>query len=74
MICGDEWDAPRLSGASRKNWGIFLESLNCERSTANKLLDFAGYKERGGILSINCFVDAHSCQSEKSLGSWWYRG
>ena len=54
MICGDEWDAPILLGNPLKNWKLFCDGLGLldKKGNPNRnvsyLLDFAGYKEKGG--------------------------
>jgi len=51
MICGDEWNAKKMSKYGEKKWSIFLQSIDLlEKSgkpkrNVNYLLDFAGYKE-----------------------------
>ena len=49
-ICGEEWNAPKLSNAVSQKWKDFWSMLNITKSNVNYLLDFAGYKEDGGII------------------------
>ncbi len=51
LICGDEWNAPKLTNNISKKWKGFLETLNLldkkgsQKMNVSYLLDFAGYKE-----------------------------
>ena len=45
LICGDEWNASRLSASYTKKWQDFCIVINCSQQQASYLLDFAGYKE-----------------------------
>ena len=58
-ICGDEWNAAKITNIAAKNkWFAFLLSLGLsdprreysEGRTARRLLEFAGYKEAGGTI------------------------
>ncbi len=44
LICGDEWDAKRLSSSLKKKWEEFFLSLGASERNVAYLLDFAGYK------------------------------
>lgn len=56
IICGDEWNATRLTKNIVLKWNTFLGQINLLRTTGerigsatdtvHKLLDFAGYKEK----------------------------
>lgn len=56
LICGDEkdkngvpmWCRPKLPNAISQKWKDFWSMLGTTKSNVNYLLDFAGYKERGG--------------------------
>ena len=51
LICGDEWNAKRLTKSREKSWNIFLQAIDSveadgkPKRNVKYLLDFAGYKE-----------------------------
>ncbi len=47
-ICGNEWDAERMTKVYRKKWVDFFGKLDITERNVQYLLDFAGYKEKGG--------------------------
>lgn len=77
MKCEDEWDKPRgnMSDSARSKWDFFLETLNLlskrkdgrieEKTTVRELLEFAGYKERGGEIE----TASHYREVKKVTGS-----
>ncbi len=48
LICGDEWNANKMTNKVSSKWKDFLMNINCKQVNASYLLDFAGYKEAGG--------------------------
>jgi len=59
LICGDEWNAKKLSNNISKKWLSFLETIDLvdkvgsQKMNVNYLLDFAGYKEDGGEIETD---------------------
>ncbi len=46
LICGDEWNRPKLTDKLSAKWKAFLLNIDCKIRNADILLDFAGYKEQ----------------------------
>ena len=70
-LCGEDWNLRQLSKGSREKWSSFLREIDCwnekvgsQNRNVSYLLDFAGYKEEGGVIE----TASHYREAKKIAG------